>query len=87
MSKLTQTEIKWLARVQKALDAQPKNSNIAFYTVGDNDINTYDVRKIDEIYSQMDKVDSTEFGGAVYDIGASYNESLCFKHNLETTSG
>ncbi len=82
MSELTQADIKWLARVQKALDAQPKKSKVAFYAIGDRDLTAYDVTRLDEISAK-----ERDFGAVVDEIGADFNEELIFKFPVESTAG
>tara|TARA_R110000772_G_scaffold145490_1_gene255424 strand:+ start:994 stop:1239 length:246 start_codon:yes stop_codon:yes gene_type:complete len=81
MAKLTQADIKWIDRVQRALRAQPKKSKVAFFTIGDNDLQAYDVTRYDEI------VDSGDFGPSATSIGADFGDSLWFKYPVESTAG
>ncbi len=81
MSELTQADIKWMARVQKALDSQPKKSKVAFFTIGDNSINAYDVSKCDEFDTELD------FGPSVVKANADFDDSLVFKFSVESTAG
>lgn len=86
MSKLTQADIKWLARVQKALNSQPKNSKVAFYTIGDNNISAYDVSKVGKIFDEIDR-ENMDFGPSAISIDADYGDSLWFKYPVESTAG
>ena len=81
MTELTAADVKWLARVQKALDAQPKNSKVAFFTIGDNSINAYDVSKYDDLDMDLD------FGPSVAKANADFEDTLVFKFPVESTAG
>lgn len=57
-----------------------------FFTIGDNNINAYDVNKYDEISAIQDSGD-TDFGTAVERANASFDENLMFNNNIESTAG
>ena len=47
---LTKKEIAWLDRFRKTMAAAPKtlNKKVSSYTIGDNDITLYDLKKFEE---------------------------------------
>lgn len=85
MSKLTKEEIKWVGKVQKALNECP-SKRIGFFTIGDNDVTLYDTAKMDEIMSYFD-AGKLEYGGAVEKAGALFSRSLVFPNCVDSTSG
>ncbi|WP_435331596.1 hypothetical protein [Morganella morganii] len=85
MSKLTKEEIKWVEKVQKALNECP-SKRIGFFTIGDSDVTLYDTEKMDEIMSYFD-AGKSEYGGAVEKVGALFGRSLVFPSCVDSTSG
>jgi hypothetical protein len=50
---LTRDELKWLRRVQRALDACPSD-RLGFYTTGDRNVTVFDTDKSAEIDASYD---------------------------------
>ncbi|EPP2798415.1 TPA: hypothetical protein P7L52_003249 [Vibrio cholerae] len=86
MPKLTAGEKKWLKKVQAVLDECP-SGRIAFYTIGDCDLQAYDVQKYNQISDYQNSTRSGDFCRAVEACDASFNECLIFKNPVESTSG
>ncbi|KNZ82452.1 hypothetical protein [Morganella morganii] len=85
MSKLTKEEIKWVEKVQKALNECP-SKRIGFFTIGDSDLTLYDNTKMDEIMSYFDAC-KLEYGGAIEKAGALFDRHLVFPNCVDSTSG
>jgi hypothetical protein len=82
MSKLTEAELKWKIRVQKALNACPSD-RIGFYTIGDHDIRLYDKSKnVDEENSENQE----DFCTTVDRLDAGLG-GLDFPSNVHSTAG
>ncbi|HFQ4886654.1 hypothetical protein [Vibrio parahaemolyticus] len=86
MPKLTVAEKKWLKKVQAVLDECPSN-RIAFYTIGDRDIQAYNAEKYDEISDYQSRKWNTDFCSAVDACDAKFEGKLVFKNPVESTSG
>ena len=71
MSKLNTKEKAWLKKVQKVLKECP-SERIGFYTIGDNDINAFDVNKLGEVFECMDSGGASDFGPAAIKVGADF---------------
>ncbi|HFG2243858.1 TPA: hypothetical protein ACGF9S_001274 [Vibrio cholerae] len=84
--KLTSEEKKWFKKVQAVLDECP-SERIAFYTIGDRDLQAYDVKKYNQISDYQNATRSGDFCRAVEACGAGFNECLMFKNPVESTSG
>lgn len=84
MAKLTSQEERWLARVQKALDACPSKT-LGFYTTGDNSVAVYR-KPPDDFCGVMDGNLSMDFCQAVEhgDAGLGF---LNFPTNVHSTAG
>ncbi len=80
MAELTKAEKKWVARVQRALDACPSD-DIGFYTIGDPQINLYRMPEGD-----FADVDYSDFCIAVDDADALLGE-INFPNNVASTAG
>ncbi|MEM7975230.1 hypothetical protein Q4R45_19680 [Morganella morganii subsp. sibonii] len=85
MSKLTKEEIKWVEKVQKALNECP-SKRIGFFTIGDSDLTLYDNTKMDEIMSYFD-AGKLEYGGSVEKADALFGRSLVFPNCVDGISG
>ena len=68
MSKITQQEKAWLAKVQKLLDQCP-SKRIGFYATGDCSVGVYDSSRDAEINDNQDE-QGGEFCNAVDRVGA-----------------
>jgi hypothetical protein len=86
MAKLTAAEKKWIDKVQKVLNEQPKNSRVAFYTIGDNNLVAFNKDQMDEISDYQD-TGCYDFGPSALAVDAAFGESLVFSNAVESTAG
>ncbi len=80
---LTRDELKWLRRVQRALDACPSD-RLGFYTTGDRNVTVFDTDKSAEIDAAYDT--GGEFCNAVDEADAGLGE-LNFPSGVQSTAG
>lgn len=85
MAKLTRKEKAWLNKVQKILDECP-SGRIAFYTIGDRNMCAYDVTMYDQVTEKLDS-GALDFGPAVAEVGASFEEDIIFINPVESAAG
>ncbi|MCX8795875.1 hypothetical protein [Vibrio parahaemolyticus] len=86
MPKLTAAEKKWLKKVQAVLNECPSD-RIAFYTIGDRDIQAFNFDQYDEITDYQNNRSNADFCVAVDSCDASFGEKLTFNNPVESTSG
>ncbi|WP_199634929.1 hypothetical protein JEM67_16170 [Serratia sp. PAMC26656] len=84
MAKLTKKEQAWLDELQEVLNRCP-SKRLGFYTMGDNDVFVYDVKKETEISRIMDR-DNDDFGPAVDKANANLG-GLFFPAQVHSTAG
>lgn len=72
---LTQEEIKWLKRVQKALDSCP-SSRLGFYTIGGYNVGIYDKDEYDNMDSRITNNNDLVHILNKYDIGCEFHLGL-----------
>ena len=79
---LTKPEKAWLNKIQKLLMNPPTN-RIGFYTIGDNDLLTYDRTRENEVHNNMDNHERRDFDGCVESIQAGFGSisSACAIHS------
>ena len=65
MAKLTKKEMTWIDELQSVLDRCPSPEKIGFYTIGDPNIYLYDLRRIEEVHTALDKRTSSDWCTAV----------------------
>ena len=85
MGNLTPEEIKWLRRVQRALDACP-SQRIGFYTIGDKDVSLYDKSKDDEVNEFMDAHSRSDYPAAVEASNADLG-TIIFPNQVHSVAG
>ncbi|EHC1961016.1 TPA: hypothetical protein QIT63_002698 [Escherichia coli] len=85
MMEFTKSELAWVKRVQKVLDACP-SKRIAFATSGDRDLALFDVGQYEEIFERVENT-SAEFISAAVAIGAIFPLRLIFPNQVESTAG
>jgi len=83
--KLNKAELEWITKVQKILDDCP-SKRLGFFTIGDNSVTIYDLRKETKIGDILDE-GRQEFCGAVIEAGADTGMFLTFPANVHSTSG
>lgn len=81
----TKSELAWVKRVQKALDACP-SKRIGFATSGDRGVALFDVEQYAEIFDRVENT-NTEFIPASDAIGATFPLRLNFPNPVEGTAG
>lgn len=86
MAKLNSKEQAWVGKVNKLLKECP-SKRIGFYTIGDNNLRMFDVRKNSEIYNEIDNGRASDFHPAVENIDAGFGEELWFPNPVESTAG
>lgn len=84
MTKLTAGEAKWIARLQKVLDACP-SQRLGFYTIGDADVTIYNKKLDAEIGETQDSL-GYDFGAAVQKHDA-HLASVTFPSQVHSTAG
>jgi hypothetical protein len=80
---LTKAEKAWLNKIEKLLMNPPTN-RIGFYTIGDNDLLTYDRTRENEIAKAMDdSFKCIDWGTTVNDLNAGFEPvySACVIHS------
>ncbi|EDM7844534.1 hypothetical protein SFF81_000816 [Salmonella enterica] len=87
MVKLTKKEQAWVEELQEALNRCPSPKKIGFYTIGDNEILLYDLRRIDDVQAVIDRRGSADWCTAVQDVGAQIDETITFPSPVESTAG
>ena len=87
MATLNKKERAWIDELQAVLDRCPSPKKIGFYTIGDPNINLYDLRRIDEVMEALDSRQSSDWCIAVQDIGAGFDEHIDFPSAVESTAG
>lgn len=87
MDKLTAKERAWIDELQAVLDRCPSPKKIGFYTIGDRNINLYDLRRVDEVQNALDSSSSSDWCTAVEKIGAGFDETIDFPSAVESTAG
>ncbi|MFS1427343.1 hypothetical protein LMH73_009300 [Vibrio splendidus] len=85
MEKLTAAEKKWFKKVQSVLNECP-SKRIAFFTIGDNNIQAFNAERHDEISDFQDSGDH-DFITSVSKCEAGFNASLVFTNPVESTAG
>lgn len=86
-SKLTKKERAWIDDVQSVLDRCPSPGKFGYYTIGDNNIMIYDLRREVEIESELDSRRSSEWCTAVQATGTGFDAELVFPAGVLSTAG
>ena len=85
MADLTAAEIKWVKRVQRALDACPSD-RIGFATTGDANVTLHDRTKENKIHAVMNRR-GCDFCQAVDEQNADFFLTLNFPSNVHSVAG
>lgn len=85
--KLTKKEQAWVDELQAVLDRCPSPDKIGFYTIGDNDVLLYDLRRVKAVQAALDRRGAADWCTAVLDVGAHIDESIRFPSPVESTAG
>ncbi|MBZ0057135.1 MULTISPECIES: hypothetical protein [unclassified Leclercia] len=85
--KLTKKEQAWIDELQAVLDRCPSPEKIGYYTIGDNNIFLYDLRRENEIQHALDSRAAGEWGTAAVYVGADFDETIDFPSAVLSTAG
>ena len=87
MGELNKKEKAWVERLQKVLNSCPSPEKIGFYTIGYQEVSLFDLRRAEEIEEHMDRRFAQDWGPAVHDLEAGFEESIIFPSYVLSTAG
>lgn len=87
MAKLTKKERAWIDELQEILDRCPSPKKIGFYTIGDQNIHLYDLRRDKEVQDALHSRASSDWCTAVAAVGAGFEETIDFPSGVLSTAG
>lgn len=87
MSDLTTEELKWIKRVQRALDACPSD-RMGFFTIGDRQVSIYNKSLEAKIEEAFDNAPGcADWCNAVDHVDADFDATLTFPNLVHSTAG